>query len=115
MLTALSALALDHHTQQLPRQSSSYTKYVGANERTTKALLLKRSSTMLRYSDVIHPSKRKPALAPDGSINFEGTLSSGQLSFARIAKSIVENQYSLDEQAILELTRLLNGQTPTNQ
>ena len=68
---------------------------------------------MLKYSAVIHPSKHKPALdAKDGSINFEGTLSSGQLAFARIAKVTVENHYSLDEQAISELTRLLHGMVP---
>lgn len=65
---------------------------------------------MIFYKDIVHPSSGRPALdANTGTLLDEGLLSSGQTSFAIIAKAIVDHGFSLDEKAVLELCRLLRG------
>jgi hypothetical protein len=65
---------------------------------------------MICYSDVVYPHKQKAALNPrTGAPLNAGTLSGGELGFARIAKVIVDNRQSLDWAAIDELYRLLKS------
>lgn len=65
---------------------------------------------MPSYSDVVYPHKGTQALNPQtGSIRFSGTLSSGELAFAKIAKVVVEYGWALDGAGIDELNRLMRG------
>jgi len=60
------------------------------------------------YSDIHYPGTGKTALnETTGQPLHEGTLSSGRLAFAVIAKSIVEHGWALDWQHVDELSRLL--------
>jgi hypothetical protein len=60
------------------------------------------------YSDIHYPGSGKAALdETTGQPLHEGTLSSGRLAFAVIARVIVEHSWALDRQHVDELTRLL--------